>query len=222
MKKHAFHGIAIALLALVATGAQAQQAGSWLGRVGVTTISPDVSSGDLSAPSLPHTQIDVNSNTQLSGGITYMLTDNWALDLPLALPYKHTISGAGAISGAGKLGDVRALPITLFAQYRFLAANAQARPYVGVGATYAKFYDERSTGTLSALTGGSPTTFEVDSKWAPTFQAGLQYMINDKVFLDGMVAKTLLKTTTHLSTGQSIDAKLDPWTISLSVGMKFR
>ena len=174
------HCMAVAALALCSISAQAQQAGSWLGRIGATNINPHVTSGDLTAPSLPGTKADIDDNTQLGGGITYMMTNNVAIDLPLALPFKHTLSGAGAIAGAGKLGDVKALPITLLAQYRFGDANAKVRPYVGAGATYAKFYRERSTGVLSALTGGSPTTFSVDSKLAPTIQAGVSMMLNDK------------------------------------------
>ncbi len=218
------HFIAVAL-ALLSAGAQAQQAGSWLGRVGVTNVNPHVTSGSLSAPSLPSTQVDVGDATQLGGGITYMLTDNVAIDVPLALPFKHTLSGAGAIGGAGKLGDVRSLPVTVLAQYRFMDANAQFRPYVGGGMTYAYHFKERSTGVLSALTGGSPanpTTFSVKDKAGVTAQIGGVMKLNDTWFIDGMVAKTWLKTTTTLSTGQTIDTKLDPISVSISVGMRFR
>ena len=221
-KTKKLHLIAAAVMLAAATGAHAQSAGSWMARIGVTNITPDVKSGDLTAPSLPGTKVDINSSTQLGGGITYMLTDNWAVDLPLALPFKHTLSGDGAIAGAGKLGDVKALPFTLLGQYRFMNANAQWRPYLGAGITYAKFYHARSTGVLSALTGGSPTTFSVDSKWAPTMEAGIVFNVKENVFVDAMVAKTWLKTTSHLSTGQSIDTKLDPLTLSIGVGMKFR
>ncbi|WP_395688114.1 OmpW family protein [Caenimonas koreensis] len=214
--------IAAAALLASAFSAQAQTAGSWLARIGATNISPDVTSGDLTAPSLPGTKVDINDSTQLGGGITYMLTDNWAIDLPLAMPFKHTLSGDGAIAGVGKLGDVKALPFTLLGQYRFMAPNAQLRPYVGAGITYAKFYHSRSTGVLSSLTGGSPTTFTVDSKWAPTVQLGVVFNVNEKVFVDTMISKTWLKTTSHLSTGQTIDTKLDPISMSIGIGMRFR
>ena len=89
--------------------AQAQTAGTLMVRAGATTIKPNVDSGDLSAPSLPGTKAGINSASQVSGGITYMYTDNLAVDLPLALPFKHDIVGAGAIEGAGKIADVKAL-----------------------------------------------------------------------------------------------------------------
>lgn len=212
---------AMAVLALAAGAAQAQQAGSWMGRVGVTRISPDVRSGNLTAPSLPGTQADIGADTQPSGGITYMVTNNWSVDLPLALPYKHDIVGAGAIAGAGKLGDVKALPVTLFGQYRFGAPGAKFRPYLGAGPTYVKFYHERSTGVLSALTAGSPTTLSVGSKLALTVQAGATMAVNERWFLDAMVAKTFLKTRTTLSTGQTLDIKSDPLTLSIGVGYRF-
>jgi outer membrane protein len=219
--KSKLHFVAAAL-ALVACGAQAQPAGSWMARIGATMISPDVKSGDLTAPSLPGTQVDVGDNTQLGGGLTYMVTDHFAIDLPLALPYRHELTGAGAIAGAGKIGEVRALPVTLIGEWRFGAANAQVRPYVGAGLTYAKTYRERSTGTLSALTGGSPTTFTVGSKFAPTLAAGLVYNVNEKFFVEGVVHKTFLKQTAQLSTGQSIDLTVDPWAFSIGVGTRFR
>ena len=81
--------------------------------------------------------------------------------------------GAGAIAGAGKLGEVKALPVTLLAQYRFGAPTAKFRPYLGAGPTYAKFYRERSTGTLSALTAGSPTTLSVGRAVVGTCDAWL-------------------------------------------------
>ena len=117
--------------------ASAQSAGSWLARVGVTHLAPDVNSGNLSAPSFPNTKVDAKSNTQLGGGITYMLTDNLAVDVPLATPFKHDLTGDGAIAGVGKLGSTKAIPATLMMQYRFNEANAAFRPYVGLGVTYA-------------------------------------------------------------------------------------
>jgi outer membrane protein len=212
---------AIALLALTAGAAQAQQAGNWMARVGATRISPDVRSGNLTAPSLPGTQADIEADTQLSGGITYMVTDNWSVDLPLALPYRHEIVGAGAIAGVGKIGEVKALPVTVFGQYRFGAPAAKFRPYLGAGPTYVKFYHERGTGTLSALTSGSPTTLSVGSKLALTIQAGATLAVNERWFVDAMIAKTFLKTRTTLSTGQTLDIKSDPLTLALSVGYRF-
>lgn len=216
---------ALMILALLAgASAHAQSAGSWLVRAGVTHIAPDVTSGDLSAPSLVGTKSDVGSSTRLGGGVTYVYSDHLAVDLPLALPFKHELTGDGAISGVGKIGEVKALPLTVLAQYRFGEASAPFRPYVGAGPTYARFFKERSTATLSGLTGGTPanpTTLSVKSKLALTVQAGVSVALNEKWFVDAMVAKTFLKTRTTLSTGQTLDIKLNPVTVAVAVGMRF-
>lgn len=212
-------------LALLSAGAaQAQSAGSWTLRAGATQIRPQVDSGDLSAPSEVHTQVDVRSATSLSGGINYALTDNLTLDVPVALPFKHDIVGAGAIAGVGKIGEVKALPVTLLAQWRFLGAQAPLRPYVGVGPTYARFFKERGNATLTAITGGSPsnpTTLSVESRWGASFQLGGTWAVDNRWSVDLHAVKTLLKTKTTLSTGQSIDLKLDPVTFSAGVGYRF-
>ena len=216
---------AIAATVLAAgSAAHAQSAGSWVVRAGAVYIDPHVDSGDLSPPSFTGTKTDVKSATQVGGGITYMVDDHWAIDLPLALPFKHDLEGAGAIAGVGKIGDVKALPISLFAQYRFLDPNGGCRPYLGAGLTYAKFFKEHSTATLTALTGGSasnPTTFKVDSKLTATVQAGVSFALKDRWIMDASIDYTPLKTKTTLSTGQSIDITLNPTTLSLSVGYRF-
>jgi outer membrane protein len=213
----------IALLALAAA-AQAQTAGSITVRVGATQIKPDVQSGDLTQPSFPGTQADIKANTQPTAGITYMVTDNLSVDLPLAAGFKHDIVGDGAISGVGKIGEVRALPATLLLQYRLFPAAAPLRPYVGLGPTYAKFYKARSTAALTALTGGTPanpTTISVESKWGFTGQVGVNATFAPRWSLDVAVLKTALKTRTTLSTGQTLDAKLDPWSFTAGVGYRF-
>ena len=215
---------AVAAGLFAASAAHAQTAGSLLLRGGATQIRPNVSSGDLSAPSPAGTQIDVKSASQAGGGITMMLSDNVAVDIPLALPFTHDIVGAGAIAGSGKLGEVKALPFTLLGQYRFLQASSTVRPYVGGGLTYARFFKERSTAALSGLTGGTPanpTTLKVESKFALSLQAGASVALNDHWFVDACLVHTFLKTRTTLSTGQTLDAKLDPNAISLAVGYRF-
>ena len=215
---------ALSVSLLAATAAHAQSAGSLLLRGGVMQIRPNVSSGDLSAPSQAGTKIDIDSATQIGGGITMMLTDNVAVDLPLALPFKHDIVGAGAIAGSGKLGEVKALPFTLLGQYRFMEATSTLRPYVGGGLTYAKFFKERSTAALSGLTGGTPanpTTIKVGSKFALSLQLGASVALDDHWFVYASLMHTFLKTRNTLSTGQTLDAKLDPNTISLAVGYRF-
>lgn len=222
-----FKCIAVVMAAaglLAAEQAFAQSAGSVMLRGGATRIKPNVDSGDLSPPAFAGTKADISADTQFSGGFTYMLTDNVSVDIPLALPYKHDIVGAGAIAGVGKIGEVKALPFTIFGQFRFLEAQAPLRPYLGLGLTYAKFYKARSTAALSALTGGTPsnpTTISVKSKFALTPQLGATWLIDERWFVDASWSRTFLKTRTTLSTGQTLDAKINPDAFGVTLGYKF-
>ncbi|OYT89545.1 MAG: hypothetical protein CFE46_03830 [Burkholderiales bacterium PBB6] len=209
---------------LLAGAAQAQSAGTLIGRISVTQIAPDVTSGDLSSPSFIGTKIDVNSNTQPTAGVTWMYTDNVSFDLPLALGFKHEIVGAGGIAGVGKIGEVKALPMTLLAQYRFFSPTDSIRPYVGLGPTYAKFYKARGTATLTGLTGGSPTTpttLSMQSKLTVSAQVGVSVAIDKRWGIDAAMLYTPLKTRGTLSTGQTIDAKLNPLVYSVGVTYQY-
>lgn len=201
----------------------AQQAGDWMIRGGYGTIAPHVSSGNLTAPSITGTKADVGTASNLMGGVTYMYTDNVSIDLPLALSFKHKLYGAGALAGTGQLGEVQALPISLFLQYRFNAANDTFRPYLGLGPTYAYFFNANGNGTLTALTnpGGSPTGLSVRSKLTYTYQVGATYAIDRQWFVDFFYSNTPLKTQTTFSTGQTLDITLNPAAYGLTLGYRF-
>jgi outer membrane protein len=111
----------------------------------------------------------------------------------------------------------------VFFQYRFMEAQAKFRPYVGLGLTYAYFYDETGSGRLTATTnpGGPATSLSVDGKWALTPQIGATFAIGDKWFVDLHYSKSKLSTTTHFSTGQHLDIALDPVSYGIDVGYKF-
>lgn len=215
-------GLLVAVASL-AGPASAQRAGTTMLKFGVTQLDPQVSSGQLSAPFLPGARLGVDAAPSLSLAATFMMTDNASIELAADLGYKHDVVGAGSLAGAGKLGTVKQIAPTLFGQYRFGEADSAFRPYVGLGLTYAYFFGEEGSGTLTALTnpGGEPTRLSVDAAWGLTPQLGLQYGFDRRWFADVAVAKTFLKATHHLSTGQSVDVKLDPVSINLSVGYRF-
>ena len=210
-----------------ATGVGAQTVGTWMLRAGPIRITPVVTSSCLSAPDFGDgpgcTRADVGADTQAGGGVTYMWTDHMAVDVPVAMPFKHPFIGAGSMEGAGVLGQVQVLPMTVFVQYRFGQPTDAWRPYVGLGATYVHFFDETGSGTLTVTTnpGGSPTRFSVDHRWTLTPQFGVTWALGERWFVDVMYARSNLSTTTHLSTGQHLDISLDPVTVGVGVGYRF-
>jgi outer membrane protein len=223
MNKIFQHALAACAL-LTCVGAQAQVADHLMVRIGAVKVKPIVQSGDLSAPAFTGSQVDVTSSTVPSGGITYMLDDHWAVDMPVATPLKHDIVGSGSVAGVGKLGETRALPITLLGQYRFGESHDTFRPYLGAGITYALFYKERGTNTLNALSGGtptSPTTLAIDNRFGPSVQLGATMALNERWFLDATVIKTWVKTTARLSRGQTLDLRLDPVAVAVGIGYRY-
>lgn len=225
MKTKFLLGAATALAALLATGsAFAQSAGSIVVYGGAVQIKPQVDSGDLTAPSLAGTKVDVKKASQFAGGITYYWTDNISIDLPIALPFKHDVVGAGAIEGVGKLGTVKSLPMTLLAQYRFGEADSMFRPFVGAGITYGHFYKPRATTALSGITGGTtsnPTTLSMKSRLGTTLELGGAVNLTRDWSASLSLTKTFIKTTGSLSTGQTIETTLDPVSVKFGIGYRF-
>lgn len=219
-KKSVAPALAATFLAFTALSAQAQSPGSWIGRVGFTHLSPSVSSGDLT-PAPPGMKIDVGNDTVLSGGISYVLTDHLWFDFPLAMPFKHDLTGDGLLKPQGKLADVKVVPITFRMQYRFGEKTAKYRPYVGAGATYAHFYDETPTIQLGLLTGNPAAGLSVESKWGANVQLGLAVALTDRWSLDFSYSKTYLKNRTTLSTGQTIDVRLNPDAYAVGLAYQF-
>ena len=214
--------LALGAALAVSGAASAQTASPWAVSFGYNNISPETTDA-MSAPSIPNSETKPGSDGQPIFNIIYNFNDHISAEFGLGTPYKHDLYGAGALSGTGKLGTLEQLPPTLFVQYHFLDATSPVRPYIGLGATYAMFRDEKGSGTLTGITnpGGPPTTFTVDNAWGATPQLGVSYYFNQHWFVDAWVAKTYISTTVHLSTGQSASAPLNPASEAITVGYRF-
>jgi outer membrane protein len=209
----------------VVGSAWAQPAGSWLIQGGLTRIAPDVRSGSLSAPAPANSQADVGSDVQPTAKLTYVYNDHLAVSLPLGLGFKHKIFGAGSIAGTGQIGSVKVLPLSVFAEYRFGAPTAKLRPYAMLGLSYAYFHDAQGSAALNGLNPRNPvggsTGLKVDSSWALAPGLGVSLQLDDRWFLDLSWSKSFLKTTTTLSTGQTLDTTLNPGITNLGLGWRF-
>jgi outer membrane protein len=210
-------------LLLGASAAQAQVAGQAMFKIGFNRIMPKVQSGDLSAPALPNSQIDIGDANGVIITGAYMFTDNWSWEFIGGLPYRHDVFGAGSVAGVGKIGSIHQISPTALLQYRFLPANAVVRPYVGLGLTYAVFYDTEGSAALTAITnpGGAPVTIGSDRSWGASGEVGATWKLTDQWFFDASVIKTYINSTPTLSTGQSISLKLNPVSANISLGYRF-
>ena len=186
--------------------AMAHQAGDILVRGGLAFVSPQTSSDNV----LGTGELEIDSNMQLGLTLSYMLTDNWGVELLAATPFSHSVSTAGL----GEVAKVKHLPLTLMAQYYFGDANSKVRPYVGAGINYTTFFDEQGRGALDG------TDVSVDSSWGMAGQVGLDMAINDRWFVNASAWIMDIDTDVHTAVG-TINTSIDPMAFMFGVGYRF-
>ncbi len=219
----------LVLLALTLPGAYAHEEGDWIVRLGPTTVAPNEDSDVIDVAGLVTLPgVDVGDDTQLGITATYMLTNNWGIELLAATPFQHTIK----ISDIGlKAGDTKHLPPTLMAQYYFNAAS-DFRPYVGVGVNSTIFFEEDVSDELNlaldGIVGLPPGTVDadlsLDQSWGLSAQIGFDYMVNDNWLINGAVWYTDIDTEAKIKTAIAdvkFDVEIDPYVYILSVGYRF-
>lgn len=186
--------------ALLAPSAFAHQAGDVLVRGGAIMVSPSTDSGDV---------LDVQSDTQFGFTASYLLTDNWGVELLGATPFSHSVD-----LGGNEVAKVKHLPPTLMAQYYFGNAQSKVRPYVGAGINYTFFFDEKG---VNALDGAK---VDVESSWGLAAQAGLDMAVTENLFVNGSIWYMNIESDVTVN-GTVVDkAKINP--IGLMVGLGYR
>ncbi|TPN84032.1 OmpW/AlkL family protein [Aquimarina algicola] len=147
---------------------------------------------------------------------TYFFTKNWAAELILATA-NHDVEAISTAAGDIDLGDVWLLPPTLTLQYHF--NEGKFKPYVGAGINYTFFY--------SADEGPVADDIEYDNNVGFALQAGLDFALNDRWFLNADVKKLFLQTdvtinaTSALGATVEADVDINPWLFGIGVGYKF-
>jgi outer membrane protein len=193
--------VAVAGAALVmAMPVQADQ-GDWLARARLLQIRPSASSsiGTLGVSNEITPELD----------FSYFFTENIAAELILATQ-RHTVTNSGV-----SLGNVSHLPPTVTLQYHFMPKET-FRPYVGAGLNYTRFYN------ASLALGATPLTVDQNS-WGGAVQAGFDYALDKKWFLNFDVKKIWIKTDVkNGTTGAFVsNLKIDPVVVGVGVGFKF-
>jgi outer membrane protein len=199
--------ISLALAAALAPCvASAQNAiateGPWLVRVRAAYMLNDNSND----PTLSLGQIEVKDTWIPEFDISYFFTDNIAVELVLTWPQKMDVTLAGA-----DVGSVKALPPTLSLQYHF-TPNEPLRPYVGIGINYTQFSSEEFT---------VPGVSVSNSSWCASLQAGLDYRIAPRLYLNADVKYMWMNTDVSLNGTRLTTVDINPWLLSIGVGYRF-
>jgi outer membrane protein len=211
-------GLALAATALTATPAAAK-AGDVLVRLRAIAVVPNESSGPV-LPTFPGGSVGVGHSVMPEIDFTYMATDNIGFEL-IAATTRHGLSGQGSLSGLPDLGHTWVLPPTLTLQYHFAPA-AKVRPYVGAGVNYTIFYGEGTSAELTSAIGRTHLGLSNSFGWAA--QAGMDFDLNEKFFLNVDVKYIDMSTKATLTTGalvNTVDVKINPIVVGVGIGMKF-
>jgi len=212
--------IATTLLAtLIATSAQAWQAGDVLLRAGAAGVYP---TGDGTHPAAgPGANVEADSAWSLGLTGTYMATNNIGVGLLAAWPFKHDIETKGALAGTGDAGETKHLPPTVTVQYHF-DTGSNLHPFVGLGINYTNFFSEE-TNPGGVLSGGS---LKLDDSWGLAGELGVDYELQNDWLVGAQVFYIDIDTdATVTGLGAPLDStfnvEIDPWVFMVSVGKKF-
>lgn len=139
--------------------------------------------------------------------ITHFLSKKISLELMLTTS-KHDVE----IKDGPDLGSISILPPTLSLQYHFYLNDF--KPYIGTGLSYALFYGE-DAGDLNSI--------DYKDALGYVLQAGIDYNLNDKWFINLDFKKMYLKTeiTPDNDSTLTSEANLDPIIAGIGIGMKF-
>ena len=157
-----------AVLALAATPALAQSAGSWTVGIGAHNVAPKSDNGTLTATPLGNLTMDVGSNVRPTITGEYFLKDNLGIEVLAALPFQHDIS----VAGVGKVGSTRHLPPTVSLQYHF--GQRKVKPFVGVGLNYTKFFSTKSEGAIAGA------NLDLSDSWGLAAHLGVDFKVREK------------------------------------------
>ncbi|HEX8886419.1 MAG TPA: OmpW family outer membrane protein [Noviherbaspirillum sp.] len=195
--------IAIAAATLTAGAAFAQES-PWMVRARAVHIDP----ADRSSPIGGVTEADlitVSKKTIPEVDISYFFTPNWAAELVLTYPQKHTVKVDGT-----SIGSFKHLPPTLTLQYHFLP-NATFNPYLGAGINYTR---------ISSVRLDNDINLEKNS-WGLALQAGFDVKLNRNWSINVDVKKVQIRSDVSMAGEQISRVKLDPVLFGVGVGYRF-
>ena len=216
----------------VATPVIAIEQGDILINARLLNISPDVSSNQVMASGSPLAApagIDVDDAFSLGVDITYMVTNNFGVELMLNTTSNHDIQGTGNLAGV-KVGEITVLPPSLIAVWHFMPKN-NIRPYVGAGLNYTLFFNGGTTDQFTSImdtvlgSGVTSTDVSVDNKLSIIIQAGVDIDINNDWYVS-LDAKYIDMDTTATvevngADAATIDFDVNPLILGVGVGMRF-
>ncbi|MFN3938542.1 MAG: OmpW/AlkL family protein [Gemmobacter sp.] len=194
-----------AAIGLAAGPALAQSAGDWTLSFGLGHVNPKSNNGVLAGA-----QASINSNTQLTLGFGYFFTDNLALDVLAATPFRHRVS----LAGLGEVATTKHLPPTVSVQYHFRNASG-VTPFVGAGVNYTTFFSTRGVGPLAGQ------TVRIKDSFGIAVQGGVDMKVSDRGAIRADVRWINIRSDVTVNGANVGKAKIDPVVLGLSYVHRF-
>lgn len=200
----------LAILILTWSASAAAEAGSWLVRVGGSMVAPKSNNHDV---------VEVDDGYMMTFNGTYFFSENWAVEVLAALPFKHDIDAVGG----GNIGEAKHLPPTVSAQYHFLPGR-NVRPYVGAGVNYTFMFEEDIDGPALGL--GNGVDLELDNSLGWSAQIGVDFDISKNIFLNVEARYIDIDTDAELKIPGvgKVDlgtVEIDPMVYGINLGIRF-
>ena len=231
--------------------AVAYEAGDIIIRAGAAVVDPNESSSEINITGVGNsvgTEVGVDSDVQLGVSFSYMIDQDFGVELLAATPFGHNIYGKGVLAGVGKLGKTKHLPPTLNFNYYPMGATSKFQPYIGLGLNYTTFFDTSAnstldsdatiqalatlanapTSTVNALTGVTGTDIELDDSYGLAIQIGFDYQLTENIGVNAAYWRADIDTEATITTvtdagpiEATVDVDIDPSVYMVGLSYKF-
>lgn len=208
---------------MASTAAVAYEQGDIVIRTGPTTVAPNEDSSTVAG--IPGSEVEVGNSTQLGLTLTYMYTNKIGIELLVATPFDHDITGNSVLNGAGitDIASAKQLPPTLTVNYHPASTNSKFQPFIGAGINYTIFFDEQADKSFEALAGS--TDVKLDDSWGLALRAGIDYQLSEKWALTASMWYLDIDTVATLKTAGlgtiKVDVDIDPYVYMVGLSYKF-
>lgn len=178
---------------------------NWKVRLRAIAVIPTSNSYNLA-----ESDVKISTSVVPELDFSYFFTENLAAELILGTTPHNVKLKTGSVSTP--LSRVWLLPPTLNLQYH-LPLNG-VTPYIGAGVNYTIFYGVKDKNA----------ELSYKNKAGISTQAGVDFRLNEKWFLNLDVKKIFLKTDVTVKGSPSVvlnDVKINPLIIGLGIGTRF-
>lgn len=189
-------------LSLVMSAGALAKEGTWLISAGASVLEPKSDNLALG----PSTTLQINDVVRPTFDITYMIRDQWGVELFLSTFWRHNLQVTSP-TGTTNFGTIKLLPPTVSLQYHF-NPEGRLRPYAGLGLNYTFLSDE------------SPGALSVGNSIGPAAQLGFDVQISKRLFLNVSARYIDIDGDARLGATNLGSVEVDPFIYGMHFGYK--